>query len=139
MWSLLVKYLLQDYSHFKRYILIYLNYMLFIYNKFSIYALHTILIKILKKPHWLPIQQRINFKIILLTFKVLDALTATYISELISIKIVSRELRNNKGLLLMEHTPNLAVCSRLILLLMKEFLRFCSKTMEQAAICNQKH
>ena len=28
------------------------------------------------------------------------------ISEFISIKIVSRELRNNKGLLLMEYTPN---------------------------------
>ena len=61
---------------------------------------------ILIKLHWLTIQQRINFKIILLTFKALHGLTATYISELICIKIVSRDLRNNKGLLLMEHTPN---------------------------------
>ena len=44
--------------------------------------------------------------IILLNFKALHGLTATYINELISIKIVSRDLRNNKGLLLMEHTPN---------------------------------
>ena len=61
---------------------------------------------ILKELHWLPIQQRSNFKIILLTFKALHGFTATYISELISIKIVSRELHNNKGLPLMEHTHN---------------------------------
>ena len=67
---------------------------------------YTSVKQILKKTHWLPIQQRINFKIILLTFKALHGLTATYISELISIEIVSRELRNNKSLLLMEHTPN---------------------------------
>ena len=38
--------------------------------------------------------------------KALDGLTATYISELISIKIVSREVRNKKGFVLKEHTPN---------------------------------
>ena len=51
---------------------------------------------ILKELHWLPIQQRINFKIILLTFKALHGLTATYISELISIKIVSRDFTITK-------------------------------------------
>ena len=61
---------------------------------------------ILKKLHWLPLQQRINFKIILLTFKALHGLTAPYISELKPIKIVSRELRNYKSLLLMEDTLN---------------------------------
>ena len=60
---------------------------------------------ILKKLHWRSVQQRINFHIILLTFKALHGLTATCISESISIKIVSRDLRNNKGLLLMEHIP----------------------------------
>ena len=59
----------------------------------------------LKKLHWLPIQQNINFKMILLSFKALRGLTVTYISELLS-KIVSRELRNNNGLLLVGHTPN---------------------------------
>ena len=47
----------------------------------------------------------INFKIILLTSKAVHGLTATYINKLISIKIVSRDLQNNKGLP-MEHTPN---------------------------------
>ena len=39
-------------------------------------------------------------------------LTATYISDILSVKIVNRELRNNKGLLVLEHTPNSAFGER---------------------------
>ena len=61
---------------------------------------------ILEKLHWFPIQHRINFKIILLTFKALHGLTATYISEIISIKNCQQRTWNNKRLLFMEHTLN---------------------------------
>ncbi|KXJ14933.1 hypothetical protein AC249_AIPGENE3691 [Exaiptasia diaphana] len=40
---------------------------------------------LLKDLHWLPVRQRINYKILLLTFKALHGLTPSYISELISV------------------------------------------------------
>ena len=36
--------------------------------------------------HWLPVKERINFKILLITFKALHGLAPSYISDLISIK-----------------------------------------------------
>ena len=39
--------------------------------------------------HWLPVLSRVNFKILLLTFKVLHGLAPSYISDLIRVKPVS--------------------------------------------------
>ena len=52
--------------------------------------------------HWLPVKFRIEFKILLITFKGLKGLASTYIDSLISIKSTSRyDLRSsNKRLLL---------------------------------------
>ena len=58
---------------------------------------------IISQLHWLRVRQRMDYKIILLTFKALNGLTAIYIRDLITIKTVSRDLRNNKGIQLIEH------------------------------------
>jgi hypothetical protein len=57
---------------------------------------------ILKALHWLPIKFRIEFKILLLTFKAIHNQTAHYISQLISLKVPARTLRHNTGILLNE-------------------------------------
>ena len=41
---------------------------------------------LLKELHWLPINYRIQFKVLLITFKVLHGMTPSYLSNLISIK-----------------------------------------------------
>ena len=45
--------------------------------------------------HWLPIAQRIEYKILLLTFKALHGLAPTYIKDLIKVSKYSRNLRSN--------------------------------------------
>lgn len=55
---------------------------------------------ILKSLHWLPVQQRIHFKILLITFKAVNGLAPTYISDIIPPYHPTRSLRtSNKGLL----------------------------------------
>ena len=51
--------------------------------------------------HWLPIRYRINFKILLLTFKCLHGLAPKYLSDLLTVSKPSRyNLRNHMGTLL---------------------------------------
>lgn len=50
--------------------------------------------------HWLPIEQRIEFKIILLTFKILNGKAPSYLSNLISCYVPSRPLRSSSSNLL---------------------------------------
>ena len=58
----------------------------------------------LKKLHWLPIKYRIQFKILLITFKAIHGLAPSYIVDLICVKPLDTRysLRSTKGLLL-EH------------------------------------
>ena len=44
---------------------------------------------IIRQLHWLPVSYRINFKILLLTFKVLHGLSPKYLQDLVSIRKVS--------------------------------------------------
>ena len=53
------------------------------------------IIPILKDLHWLPINECIKFKILILTFKALDDLSPSYIQELISLHRPSRTLRSS--------------------------------------------
>ena len=46
-----------------------------------------------KKLHWLPIKSRIDFKILLLTWKALHGQAPCYLSDLLSIQTYNRELR----------------------------------------------
>ena len=57
---------------------------------------------ILIQLHWLPVEQRIIYKIILLTFKALNGLAPQYIAEMISHYEPSRCLRSSKAHLLNE-------------------------------------
>jgi len=55
----------------------------------------------LRELHWLPIRQRVYFKIILFGFKAIHGIAPPYISELISIKAQSAySLRSANGILL---------------------------------------
>ena len=47
---------------------------------------------ILVKLHWLPVRYRINFKILLITFKVIHGLAPKYLSELLTCKTTSEIL-----------------------------------------------
>ena len=55
---------------------------------------------ILASLHWLPIQFRIQFKIILFTFKSLNALAPPYLSELLHLYTPAHSLRSANQLLL---------------------------------------
>ena len=62
---------------------------------------------VLKNLHWLPVKERIHYKILLLTFKALHGLAPSYISELISVYKPKRTLRSSKELLLNTQPYNL--------------------------------
>ena len=54
--------------------------------------------------HWLPIKYRIDFKILLTTFKILNFLAPTYLSSLISLRLPSKyNLRNSSDNLLLSY------------------------------------
>ena len=58
---------------------------------------------LLLKLHWLPVEFRENFKILLITFKAIHGLAPSYITELITIKSSTMgryALRSNNELLL---------------------------------------
>ena len=63
---------------------------------------HCHITPLLKQLHWLPIRLRIEFKILLITFKVLQGSAPKYLIDLISVLPPSRYdlRRNNKGILL---------------------------------------
>ena len=54
--------------------------------------------------HWLPIRYRIEFKILLITFKILNFLVSSYLSSLISLRLPSKyNLRNSSDKLLLSY------------------------------------
>ena len=55
---------------------------------------------LLRELHWLPVNERINFKLLSITFKALHGLSPLYLQELITIYTPVKLLRSvNKGLL----------------------------------------
>ena len=55
---------------------------------------------VLRKLHWLPVQYRIIFKVLLLVYKGLNGLAPAYISELLHYRTSSRSLRSSSQRLL---------------------------------------
>ena len=55
---------------------------------------------VLKDLHWLPVKQRIQFKILTLTFKALNGLAPEYLLDLLTVKENARTLRSSSELLL---------------------------------------
>uniref|UniRef100_A0A3Q3J5H2 Reverse transcriptase domain-containing protein n=1 Tax=Monopterus albus TaxID=43700 RepID=A0A3Q3J5H2_MONAL len=53
---------------------------------------------VLRSLHWLPIQYRINFKILLFVFKAINGLAPPYISNLLSVYVPHRTLRSSEHL-----------------------------------------
>ena len=67
----------------------------------------------LHRLHWLPINYRIQFKILLFVYKALNGIAPPYISELVNLKTASRyDLRNSDDTLLLS---NSSFKSRIIL------------------------
>lgn len=56
---------------------------------------HHSISHIMKQLHWLPIKQRVQFKIITITWKSLHGLAPSYIDELLTPYVPSRELRSS--------------------------------------------
>ena len=52
---------------------------------------------VLKDLHWLPVEQRIKFKILTLTFKALHNLAPKYIEDLLEVYKASRNLRSQNN------------------------------------------
>ena len=55
---------------------------------------------ILQKLHWLPVRQRIHFKILLITYESINDMAPEYLCELVCIRKSSRKLRSPSQLLL---------------------------------------
>lgn len=62
---------------------------------------------VLRSLHWLPVSARIDFKILLLVFKVLNGLGPLYLCELLEPYIPNRNLRSSRKKLLMVPKCNL--------------------------------
>ena len=67
---------------------------------------------VLYELHWLPVSLRIDYKILLLTFKCIYGLALTYLSDLISIKWNSLYNLRSTGMLLLDH-PKLRMLTTL--------------------------
>uniref|UniRef100_A0A8C1LVW7 Reverse transcriptase domain-containing protein n=2 Tax=Cyprinus carpio TaxID=7962 RepID=A0A8C1LVW7_CYPCA len=57
---------------------------------------------VLQKLHWLPVKFRVNFKILLLTYKALNNLAPSYLHDLLHIHTPSRTLRSASALTLVQ-------------------------------------
>ena len=57
---------------------------------------HEHITPILNSLHWLPVVNRIKFKILLLVFKIKHGFAPTYLSDLLQPMIPSRSLRSSK-------------------------------------------
>ena len=60
--------------------------------------------------HWLPVEHRIKFKILLLVFKALNYSAPVYIQELVQRYCPARKLRSSSKLLLSVKSYNLKSC-----------------------------
>ena len=61
---------------------------------------HDHITPILKNLHWLPVEKRITYKILLVTYKALNGQAPMYIRQLLSIRSSTRTLRSNSQILL---------------------------------------
>uniref|UniRef100_A0A3B1KDD6 Reverse transcriptase domain-containing protein n=1 Tax=Astyanax mexicanus TaxID=7994 RepID=A0A3B1KDD6_ASTMX len=62
---------------------------------------------VLQQLHWLPVKFRINYKILLLTFKAIHNLSPPYLSNLLQVVIPSRSLRSSSSIHLTVPTARL--------------------------------
>ena len=58
---------------------------------------------LLKSLHWLPVKQRISFKLLLYVYKSLNGLAPMYISDCLKLYVPNRHLRSSKDHLRLEY------------------------------------
>ena len=63
---------------------------------------HSHITTVLKQFHWLPITNRIQYKILMLTFKCLKDLAPNYLRELLKLRKASRWTRSDDDELLLD-------------------------------------
>ena len=51
--------------------------------------------QILRELHWLPVQGRVKYKVLLLTFKALNGLAPQYLADLLKIYVPQRQIRSS--------------------------------------------
>ena len=68
---------------------------------------HDHITPILMDLHWLPVNERIQFKIFLVTFKSLNGFAPVYINEMIQRYVPNRKLRSSSAFLLKQNKWNL--------------------------------
>ena len=68
--------------------------------------------KALVQLHWLPVQQRIEFKTVLLAYKALSTGSPAYIRDLLTVYVPTRTLRSSGANLLATPTPRTVLASR---------------------------
>lgn len=73
---------------------------------------HDHITPVLKQLHWLPVKERINYKIALLVFKCLHGLAPLYLCSLITKRIAPRSLRSSEQLLCVVPPGNLMAGQR---------------------------
>src|SRR6188508_511548 len=61
---------------------------------------------VLKDLHWLPVEQRINYKIALTTHKILQDKQPAYLAELVSLHKPAKGLRSSSQSLIGRHGPH---------------------------------
>ena len=86
----------------------YCNSLLYGIPEYQIKKLQRIMNVILKELHWLLVHARIEFKLLLITYKVIKGLAPKYLSELISVLPMSKYnlRRNRNGILLTRSSLN---------------------------------
>lgn len=57
---------------------------------------------VLKDLHWLPVEERVTYKVLLLTFKALHGLAPSYLADLLKYYVPTRSLRSRNQNLLQE-------------------------------------
>ena len=70
---------------------------------------HDHITPILMDLHWLPVNEHIQFKILLLTFKSLNGLAPVYIDEMIQRYVRNRKLRSSSAFLLKQNNGTLSL------------------------------
>ena len=92
---------------------------------------HTHTAPLLKELHWLPVNQRINFRTLVHTYKSLKSSAPDYLSSLLSIQTCSYSLRSSDGVSLT--VPQVTKKGW-----WQSFFHCCSPSMEQPTPSNQK-
>jgi hypothetical protein len=88
--------------------------------------------------HWLPVKQRIVFKVLLITFKIINGYAPSYLSSLLESYIPKRALRSaSKGLLKVPRSATSTYGDRAFSIATPKIWNNLPETIRQAGTINQ--